>query len=757
MKIQKKISKLLSSNRVLHHLEAHRILEEKQACFQSVPTPFPPLLEQWIESNHIRLYSHQAQAVQAMRSGSHVILTTPTASGKTLSYNLPVIEGMLLNPQARALYIFPTKALTNDQWKTLQKIDAELDQSLHPAVYDGDTLRQKRSRIRKHSRIILTNPYMLHMILPWHHLWGHFFSSLEYVVLDEAHYYRGVFGSNMAMLIRRLKRICSFYDSNPLFFLSTATIENPGSFSEQLIGDECVHIHENGAPTGKKHFLLYNPYKQEEDGSTSNIETEWLLEELVKSNIQTLCFSLSRRNTEWITRQVQKHFQSRFPLRKSPMVSSYRGGYLPEERRIIENQLKKGTLKGIVSTNALEAGIDIGSLDAVLMNGYPGTMISTWQQAGRSGRGIDESLAILVARQNPLDQYFMKHPTRFFDRKPEYAIIDNHNPYILWGHLLCAAKEIPITLDDTLYFGDSLQEELNVLTQEEFLRKSHDKWLYNLSQEPFKKVSINNIGSEIFLLYAEGKLLETLDKEQAFREAYEGAIYLHQGETYLINSLNLEQHTIHATPAHTPFSTEALIHTDVTILQKWNQRKFSTFQLSFGKVLVTEDYYSYQVKKGSTVIKEVPLDLPKNRFDTTSLWIDLDPGVQQELLHAIDTRKLQGGIHGAEHAIIAIMPLYVLCDRRDLGGMSTLYEPETGYARIFIYDGFQGGIGLSEKGYSLIHTLLQSALELVEGCSCDAEDGCPACIQSPKCGNDNQILHKASTILFLRKLLEKES
>jgi len=757
MKIQKKISKLLSSKRVLRHLEAHRILEEKKASFQSNPIPFPPPLEQWIESNHIQLYSHQAQSVQAMRSGSHVILTTPTASGKTLSYNLPVIEGLLLNPQARALYIFPTKALTNDQWKTLKKMDAELDKSLHPAVYDGDTLRQKRSRIRKHSRIILTNPYMLHMILPWHHLWGHFFSSLEYVVLDEAHYYRGVFGSNMAMLIRRLKRICSFYDSNPLFFLSTATIENPDSFSEQLIGDECFHIHENGAPTGKKHFLLYNPYKQEEEGSTSNIETEWLLEELVKSDIQTLCFSLSRRNTEWITRQVQKHFQSRFPLRKGPMVSSYRGGYLPEERRTIENQLKKGTLKGIVSTNALEAGIDIGSLDAVLMNGYPGTMISTWQQAGRSGRGIDESLAILVARQNPLDQYFMKHPSQFFDRKPEYAIIDNHNPYILWGHLVCAAKEIPITLDDTLYFGDSLQEELNVLTQEEFLRESNNKWLYNLSEEPFKKVSINNIGSEIFLLYAEGKLLETLDKEQAFREAYEGAVYLHQGETYLINSLNLEQHTIHATPAHTPFSTEPLIHTDVKILQRWNQQKFPSFQLSFGKVHVTEEYYSYQIKKGSMVIKEVPLDLPQNRFDTTSFWIDLDLGTQKELLQTVDTRKLQGGIHGAEHAIIAIMPLYVLCDRRDLGGMSTLYDPETGSTRIFIYDGFLGGIGLSEKGYSLIHTLLQSALELVEGCSCDAEDGCPACIHSPKCGNDNQILHKASTILFLRKLLGRES
>jgi DEAD/DEAH box helicase domain-containing protein len=753
MKIQKAIAKLLATNHFQTYMEAHHVLEERKASYQSVLTPFPPLLESWLEKNKIQLYSHQTKSIEALRSGSHVMLTTPTASGKTLSYNIPVIEGLLLNPEARALYIFPTKALTNDQWKTLCKMDKELDKSLHPAVYDGDTLRQKRSRIRKKSRIVLTNPYMLHMILPWHHLWGSFFSSLQYIILDEAHYYRGVFGSNMAMLIRRLKRICALYDANPLFFLSTATIANPSTFSEQLIGEECVHIDDNGAPTGKKHFVLYNPYKFEDGGTSSNMETEWLLKKLVTSNIQTLCFSLSRRNTEWITRQVQKHFQTAFPLRTTPAVASYRGGYLPEERRAIENQLKTGVLKGIVSTNALEAGIDIGSLDAVLMNGYPGTMISTWQQAGRSGRGTGESLAILVGRQNPLDQYFMKHPDQFFLRRPEYAIIDLHNPYILWGHLLCAAKEIPFIEEDVLYFGDSLLNELEALTREELLTKMHGKWFYNLLDEPFKKVSINTIGSELFLLYADGKLLETMDKEQAFREAYEGAVYLHQGETYLIHSLDLEKHSIHASPASTPFSTEPQIHTDVTILKTLDTQHFIPFQISFGNVHVTEDHYAYQIKKGSTVVKEVPLELPKNRFDTTSFWIDLLPSVQEELLHAVDTRQLQGGIHGAEHAIIAIMPLYVLCDRRDLGGMSTLYDPATGTSRIFIYDGFLGGIGLSEKGYSLIHTLLESALELVQECTCDGEDGCPACIQSPKCGNDNQFLHKQATILLLKRLL----
>ncbi|MDD4615196.1 MAG: DUF1998 domain-containing protein, partial [Caldisericia bacterium] len=300
-----------------------------------------------------------------------------------------------------------------------------------------------------------------------------------------------------------------------------------------------------------------------------------------------------------------------------------------------------------------------------------------------------------------------------------------------------------------------LLTELETLTREELLTKMQDKWFYNLLDEPFKKVSINTIGSDMFLLYAEGKPLETLDKEQAFREAYEGAIYLHQGETYLIHSLDLEKHVIHSSPASTPFSTEPQIHTDVTILKTWHTQNWNSFQIAYGKVHVTEDHYAYQIKKGSTVVKEVPLELPKNKFDTTSFWIDLHPDIQKELLQTVDTRKLQGGIHGAEHAIIAVMPLYVLCDRRDLGGMSTLYDPETGCSRIFIYDGFLGGIGLSEKGYSLISTLLESALDLVQECSCDAEDGCPACIQSPKCGNDNQFLHKQSTILLLKRLLDR--
>ncbi len=748
------ISRFSRKKRVQKYLASYQIIPEKEGEYKEPIVPFQEPIHSWLSNLNIRLFTHQTKCLELLRSGNHVILTTPTASGKTLAYNVPIVEGLLSNEEARALYLFPTKALTNDQWKTLKKIDSALTKTLKPSVYDGDTPKQKRSTIRRKSRIVLSNPYMLHMILPWHHLWANFFGNLQYIVLDEAHYYRGVFGSNVAMLIRRLKRICAHYGSNPLFFLSTATIANPESFSQKLIGETCVHVSENGSPSGKKHFLLYNPYQDEMNNSTANIETEWLLEQLVENNIQTICFSLSRRNTEWITQKVSKYFQKKYPLRGNSLVASYRGGYLAEDRRDIENQLKKGNLKGIVSTNALEAGIDIGSLDSVLMNGYPGTMISTWQQAGRSGRGCSDSLAILVARQNPLDQYFMKHPDLFFSRSSEHAIIDTQNPYILWGHLLCAAKEIPLQETDETYFGNSFIEDVQYLTSEKLLKNHQNRWLYNLPDEPFKNISINNIGGELYSMFSAEGMLETLDKEQAFREAYEGAIYLHQGESYLVRKLDTVKHIISVEKTNTPFHTEPLVHTDVVVLNKWESKSSELVELSFGKVNVTEEYYAYQIKKGTTVLNEIPLALPSTIFDTTSLWLDIKLPLQKKLLSTFDTKILQGGIHGAEHAIIAIMPLYVLCDRRDLGGISTLYHPDTGCIRIFIYDGFMGGIGLSEKGYQLIHSLIDSALELVRDCSCDSEDGCPACIHSPKCGNDNKILHKQGTIEFLEILRE---
>ena len=753
MKIPGTLNWLKRQNRFNSHTSHIEEISSREAEYKDLNQPFTPMLNEWIEKKHINLFTHQVEAIQTIRSGKHVILTTPTASGKTFAYNLPVIEKLLKSPKSRALYIFPTKALTNDQHKTILSIDKELDKTLKPAVYDGDTPKQKRSSIRKKSRIILSNPYMLHMILPWHHLWADFFCNLDFVVLDEAHYYRGVFGSNMAMIMRRLKRICSAYKSNPQFFLSTATIANPVTFSEKLIGEPCVHISKNGSPSGTKHFVLYNPYYVENEESTANVETKWLMETLIKKDIQTLCFSLSRRNTEFLTKEIQQYFERRSPLNKKSIIASYRGGYLPEQRKEIENNLKLGNLKGIVSTNALEAGIDIGSLDAVLMNGYPGTMISTWQQAGRSGRGKEDSLVILIGRQNPLDQYFLNHPEEFFNMDPEFAIIDLHNQYILCGHLLCAAKELPLTKNDSIHFGNYFLHEVLYLTNEGLLKSNGKRWLYGLLEEPFKKVSINNIGSDRFFMYSETGLIETLDREQAYKEAYEGSIYIHQGETYIVQKMDLSNNTINVKKENTQFNTEPQVHIDVSVMEPIETKSFHYFNLTFGRVNVTEEYYSYRIKRRSTILNEFPLNLPPIKFDTSSFWIDIPPNFQAELLAKYDSKKLQGGIHGAEHAIIAMMPLHVLCDRKDLGGLSTLFDPQTGCARIFVYDGFLGGIGLCEKGYNIISNLLKSALDLVEGCKCDAIDGCPGCIHSPKCGNDNQTLDKEMTIKLLKSLL----
>jgi DEAD/DEAH box helicase domain-containing protein len=380
-------------------------------------------------------------------------------------------------------------------------------------------------------------------------------------------------------------------------------------------------------------------------------------------------------------------------------------------------------------------------------------MISTWQQAGRSGRGKEDSLVVLIGRQNPLDQYFLNHPEEFFNRDPEFAIIDLHNQYILWGHLLCAAKELPLTKEDSIHFGNYFLHELLYLTNEGLLKSNGKRWFYRLLEEPFKKVAINNIGSDRFFMYSETGLIETLDREQAYKEAFEGSIYIHQGETYIVQKMDLSNNTITVKKENTQFNTEPQIHIDVSVVQAIETKSFHYFNLTFGKVNVTEEYYSYRIKRRSAILNEFPLNLPPIKFDTTSFWIDIPANFQAELLAKYDSKKLQGGIHGVEHAIIAMMPLHVLCDRKDLGGLSTLFDPQTCCARIFVYDGFLGGIGLCEKGYSIISNLLKSALDLVEGCKCNAIDGCPACIHSPKCGNDNQTLDKEMTIKLLKSLL----
>ena len=442
-------------------------------------TPLPPALDSYIRQRGIRLYAHQCDAIDRIRAGKNVIITTPTASGKTLAFNIPVFERLETDPGARALYLYPTKALSNDQLGTVEEMAQFTGIPAKPAIYDGDTPQSKRAAIRENSRIIISNPHELHQVLSWHAKWRPLFSGLEFVVIDEAHRYRGVFGSHIALLVRRLVRLCRHYGSHPRFILSTATLANPVEFAARLTGQSCDLVSGDGSPRGRNHFVLYNPFYDGIGERSTHQETKDLLVSCVKENLQTLCFTGSRKMAELVTIWAREDARRSF-ARLAESISAYRAGYLPEERRAIERQLKDGGLKGVVSTNALELGIDIGSLDAVIISGYPGTMMSARQQAGRAGRKGGESLAFLVAQANPLDQYFMNHPYQFFSRSHEHAIVDTENPYIVSGHLLCAAAEMPLREEtDREFFGESFPLLLQELESSDLVRRTSRGWVYS--------------------------------------------------------------------------------------------------------------------------------------------------------------------------------------------------------------------------------------------------------------------------------------
>jgi DEAD/DEAH box helicase domain-containing protein len=710
--------------------------------------PVSPLLEAFLRQQGIRLYSHQCEAINTSRDGKNVILTTPTASGKTLAFNIPVFEMLEKDDASRALYLYPTKALANDQVSPVEQLTRFTGIPANAAIYDGDTPQAKRAAIRDKSRIILSNPYEVHQVLCWHAKWRPFLSGLRYIIIDEAHRYRGVFGSHIAFVIRRLLRLCSQYGSVPRFILSTATLANPCEFARNLTGQDFVCIEEDGSPHGKKHFVLYNPFFNGIGEKSAHQETKDLLVSCVKEDLQTLCFTGSRKMAELVTLWAREDARLS-SARLADSISAYRAGFLPEERRMIERQLKDGSMKGVVSTNALELGIDIGGLDAVIISGYPGTMMSTCQQAGRAGRKGGEALSILVAGSNPLDQYFVKHPARFFGRSHENAIIDPKNPYILSGHLLCAAAELPLKGEtDRSYFGDSMEEFLPELESHDLLRKTSRGWVYTGRGRAADAVRLDGLPGETFRIMCKGRLLETMDRGQAYREAHKGAIMLHQGETYVVNEMDLETHTIRVTGTDVDYYTQPLKDVDLVIIETLDSKEVNGVKCAFGEVEVTERFTGYKIKRKDTIIGIEPLTLPPLTFRTRAFWFVPGPQIEERVNTA--DRDFAGGIHGAEHAIIALMPLHVMCDRWDIGGLSSGSFGETGEPIIFVYDAYEGGIGLSEKAYEVLPALLASAHELVRDCPC--EDECPSCIHSPKCGNDNQPLDKEATSLILGEL-----
>ena len=755
----------MDASAFLDHLRRARWYKKQIVHVEKIPpreasggdcqVPLHPDLQASIEGRGLwPLYSHQAEAINALKDGHNVIVATPAASGKSLCYNLPVLDSLLADRAARALYIYPTKALAQDQLKGLRSLAGRLP--LQAAIFDGDTPSYERASIKRSAQVLLTNPDMLHLgILPNHKTWSRLLQGLRYVVLDESHVYRGVFGSHVANVLRRLRRICRIYGSSPQFILCSATIANPGDLANRLTGLPFKVVDTDGAPYPGKQFAFWNPPIADEATSarrSTNMEASYLFSELVSRNIRTITFVRTRRVAELVYLYARGQLEEkRSGLGSS--ISPYRASYLPEDRRRIERALFQGELMGVSATNALELGIDVGSLDATVITGYPGSVSSTWQQAGRSGRRREESLSILVGQDNPLDQYFMNHPQAFFGRSVENALISPENPHIIQPHLLCAAYESPLTERDREMFGPGFEEHLTSLEDGRLVKKAGGKWYVTTAVSyPAETVNIRSTSSHSYLVVEAGSgvILEKVEEAFALHQLHPGAVYLHHGEPYLVTRLDLGSGTAYVAPHDGAYYTQAKDMTDIRVLRVRESRRAGGVSVYLGDVEVTNHVLGFKKKKHFTeeVIGEEYLALPPRRFNTVALWFD----VPQRALDAVrgDASDLAGGLHAAEHAAIGVLPLFALCDRNDIGGVSTPRHPDTGRPQVFIYDGHPGGIGIAERGYQVIEELWRATLRAVSECPC--RGGCPGCIQSPKCGNNNHPLDKGVATLMLSAL-----
>jgi len=759
----------MDTSAFLHYLQAQPTYSNQMVHIEHIPLreaeyaglaePLVASLQECLEEHGISsLYAHQAEAVNNAREGRNVMVATSSASGKSLCYNIAVLEALLAEPDGRALYLFPTKALAQDQLRVLREFFCPgLFKEEEFATFDGDTPQGERTEIRRRARIILTNPDMLHVgILPNHRSWSRLLRSLKYVVIDEAHIYRGVFGSHVAGVLRRLCRLCRLYGATPQFICCSATIANPGEHAERLSGLSFSVVDNDGSPHGGKDFVFWEPPIIDRAKSvrrSANSEATNLFTELVSQDIRTLTFARTRRLTELIYTYSRDRLVETNPL-LAKRIKAYRAGYLPRERRQIERELFGGQLLGVVATVALELGIDIGDLEATVLTGYPGSIASTWQQAGRSGRGRERSLSFLIGLDSPLDQYFMHHPEYFFQKSFENALVNPDNHYILRAHLLCAAWELPLTSSDESFFGPFFDRERMELEKQGMLRERNQKWYLSPAiSYPAQAINIRSTSGENFALIdtSSGSLLETVETDVAFFQIHPGAIYLHQGESYLVTELDLAGHTAYAVPTNASYYTQTKEIEDLRITKLIRSKICGSVKVCLGEVEVTNNVVGFKKKAQYTeeVIGEEPLDLPPIHFPTVALWFDLPA----EAVARLDEAQLDfaGGLHAAEHAAIAMLPLFTLCDRNDIGGVSTPLHPDTGSAQIFIYDAHPGGIGIAEKGFDLIEELWRTTLGAIAECPC--QEGCPSCIQSPKCGNNNKPLDKKAARMLLEALV----
>jgi DEAD/DEAH box helicase domain-containing protein len=721
------------------------------------------LRDAWTRAGIALPWAHQAEAADLAHAGRHVVVSTGTASGKSLAYLMPALTSVLEGTRApngrgaTALYLAPTKALAHDQWRSVA--DLGLDR-LRVSAYDGDTVDEERAWIRAHAGYVLSNPDLLHRsMLPGHERWSSFLRALRYVVIDECHVYRGVFGSHVANVLRRLQRVAARYGAEPTFVLASATSGDPAASASRLVGVDVAAVTADSSPRGATSFALWEPPLTDHGGEndaptrrTATAETASLLTDLVVEGVRTLAFVRSRRGAEAVAMTARDTLDEIDP-ELADRVAAYRAGYLPEERRALEQALRSGELLGVAATTALELGVDVTGLDAVLLCGWPGTRASLWQQAGRAGRTGGDALAVLVARDDPLDTYLVHHPEAIFGAGVEATVCDPTNPYVLGPHLCAAAAELPLTDDDLPRFGRGAREVVDALVERGLLRVRPGGWYWTRPERASDLADLRGIGGGMVRVVEDetGRMLGTVDPGAAHTTVHDGAVYVHQGATYVVDRLDLDDAVAVAHREVVDWTTSARDTTDIRIVDEIARRSWGDADLVHGHVEVTNQVVSYLKRRYLTgaVLGEEPLDLPPRHLRTQAVWWTVAP--EQLAAAQLDDLDVPGAAHAAEHASIGLLPLVATCDRWDIGGVSTALHPDTGRMTVFVYDGHPGGAGFAERGYAAAQVWLTATRDAIAACEC--RDGCPSCVQSPKCGNGNNPLDKAGAVRLLDVLL----
>jgi DEAD/DEAH box helicase domain-containing protein len=782
MQIRELLDELLTSLETGPLITAVKHFEAKPAVFAPFPSSLDPRIVEALRARGVeQLYSHQAKAFETVAKGEHLVVVTPTASGKTLCYNLPVLQALVQQPEARVLYLFPTKALAQDQLAELMELSKSLP-DMRMFTYDGDTPQDARRSVRARANLVLTNPDMLHSgILPHHTKWVNLFQNLRYVVIDELHAYRGVFGSHLANVLRRLKRICRHYGASPQFIMASATIANPGELAQRLTGEPVVELAESGAPTGEKTFVVYNPPVINPElgirapylGEASKLAVRFL-----KRKVATIVFCQSRLSTEVVLASIKKGVEDK--TGDSGIVRGYRGGYLPLRRREVEQGLRSGEVLGVVSTSALELGIDIGHLDVAVLAGYPGTIASMWQQAGRAGRRSGESVAVMVATSSPMDQYLAAHPDYLFGASPEHARINPENPFILINHVKCAAFELPIAAGEA--FGGDVSAHLGALEDEGVLHRAGEHFHWSSETYPADHISLRTVTSDNFLVIdttardaaqvKRRQIIAEVDWKSAFAMIYPKAIYMVEGEPFEVQELHYredEEKVAYVKRVAVDYFTDAISAKGVWILQRFGRQETPGLLAEQGEVLVAEKVVGFKKIKMGTLenVGSGEVELPQQEMQTTSAWLTLDPGLLAEVSPRRD--DLVDGLRALTHLLHSLAPIFLLCDIRDVGAWlgdgspaqagqvvtreimrAQLLQGESFTPTIYLYDNQPGGIGLAERIFEVLPELMARGLDTLEACGC--RSGCPSCV-----GPVNEVGRQAKPVALgiLKRLVSR--